>query len=100
MTPAASLLTRALEALRSRTNEAKGHGLELVGVIGSVARGEAGADSDVDIAYRVVGQASLFDIGAILMDLQDELGRPVDMVDLAAVKPRLRATMERDLVRA
>ena len=100
MSSSASLLARTLAAIRSMTDEATGHGLELVGVIGSVARGEAGADSDVDIAYRVVGQASLFDIGAILMDLQDELGRSVDMVDLTSVKPRLRATMERDLVRA
>ena len=95
-----ALLDRALAAIRARRPAARAQGVDLVGVIGSVARGEAGPASDVDVAYAVVGRASLFEIGAILMDLQDDLGRRIDMVDLAQVKPRLRAAMERDLVRA
>jgi uncharacterized protein len=94
------LLARTLEAIRAERPEAEARGVELIGVVGSVARGEARSDSDVDIAYDVVGRASLFDIGAVLMDLQDRLERSVDLVDLSAVKPRLRAALERDLVRA
>jgi uncharacterized protein len=100
MTPSPPLLDQALQAIRTRRSEAIAHGIELVGVVGSVARGDARPESDVDVVYRVVGKANLFDIGGILMDLQDALGRRVDMVDLAVVKPRLRAAMERDLVRA
>ena len=100
MTRSTPILDRVLEVIRTQRSAAKSHGVELVGVVGSVARGEARPESDVDVVYRVVGKASLFDIGGILMDLQDALGRPVDMVDLAVVKPRLRAAMERDLVRA
>ena len=69
-------------------------------MIGSVARGEVGPDSDVDVVYAVVGHASLMDLGGLQMDLQDELERPVDMVDLNYVRPRVRAIMERDLVLA
>ncbi|WP_293901393.1 nucleotidyltransferase domain-containing protein [Phenylobacterium sp.] len=94
------LLEQALEAIRAKRADARDHGIDLIGVVGSVARGEAKPESDVDVAYAVVGPASLFDLGGILMDLQDELGRKADMVDLAGVRPRMRAHMERDLVRA
>jgi hypothetical protein len=95
-----TLLDEALAAIRARRAEARTRGLDLLGVVGSVARGEAGPDSDVDVAYAIVGQPSLFDLGAILMDIQEDLHRRVDMVDLDRVKPRFRAQMERDLVRA
>jgi uncharacterized protein len=95
-----ALLERALDAIRARQAAARAEGVELIGVVGSVARGDDGPQSDVDVAYAVVGRASLFGLGAILMDLQDDLQRQVDMVDLAQVKPRLRTLMERDLVRA
>ena len=95
-----ALLEDALAAIRAKQPAAREQGVELIGVVGSVARGEAGPQSDVDIAYAVVGRASLFGIGGILMDLQDDLQRRVDMVDLERAKPRLRELMERDLVRA
>ncbi|WP_405041292.1 nucleotidyltransferase family protein [Phenylobacterium sp.] len=94
------LLDQALAAIRAHREDARARGIELLGVVGSVARGEAGPDSDVDVAYATVGQPSLFDLGGILMDIQDDLQRRVDLVDLARVKPRFRVDMERDLVRA
>ena len=94
------LLERALTAIRAHREDARAKGLELIGVIGSVARGDGRADSDVDVVYAVVGNASLLDLGGLQMDLQDELERPVDMVDLDHVRPRVRAIMERDLVLA
>ena len=94
------LLEKALAVIRAHRQEARAKGLDLIGVIGSVARGEVGPDSDVDVVYAVVGHASLMDLGGLQMDLQDELERPVDMVDLNYVRPRVRAIMERDLVLA
>ena len=94
------LLPAALDAIRARRAGARERGLVLVGVVGSVARREAGPESDVDVVYEVAGRPTLFDVGEISMDLQDDLGRPIDMIDLKTVKPRLRAAMERDLVRA
>ena len=95
-----ALLEQALTAIRARRDEARASGLDLIGVIGSVARGDARPDSDVDVVYAVVGRASLFDLGGLQMDLQDDLQRPVDMVDLNQIRPRVRAIMERDLVLA
>ena len=99
MTPS-DLLPAALDAIRAKQAGARERGLVLVGVVGSVARREAGPESDVDVVYEVAGRPTLFDIGEISMDLQDDLGRPIDMINLKTVKPRLRAAMERDLVRA
>jgi predicted nucleotidyltransferase len=95
-----ALLDQALTAIRTHRAEARGRGIELLGVVGSVARGEAGPESDVDVAYAVVGEPSLFDLGGILMDIQDDLQRRVDLVDIARVKPSFRTDVERDLVRA
>ena len=94
------LLEQALKVIREHREEARAKGLDLIGVIGSVARGDSRPDSDVDVVYSVVGPASLFDLGDLQMDLQDELQRPVDMVDLDQIRPRVRAIMERDLVLA
>jgi predicted nucleotidyltransferase len=100
LTHSLDILEAALEAIRAKQPDARSRGLTLVGVTGSVARREAGPDSDIDIVYEVVGRPTLFDLGDILMDIQDVLGRKVDMVDLKVVKPRLRQAMERDLVKA
>ena len=89
-----------LKPLRNKLSAiCRENNVAMLGVFGSVARGEASDESDVDVAYEIVGKASLFDVGGILMDLEEALGHPVDMVDLAHVKPRLRVLMERDLVR-
>lgn len=96
-----SLLQRALEAIRRERPMALACGVRLIGVVGSVARGEDGDDSDVDVAYDVVGErTNLMDVGGVLMDLRESLGRPVDMVDLRHAPVPMRARLERDLVRA
>jgi predicted nucleotidyltransferase len=100
MSGASGVLTAALAAIRSRQPKARDLGLVLVGVTGSVARREEGPQSDIDVVYEVAGRPTLFDIGEISMDMQEELGRAIDMIDLKTVKPRLRVAMERDLVRA
>lgn len=96
----ANLLNSALETIRALRTEARRRGIVLVGVTGSVARGEAGPASDVDVVYEVAGRPTLFDLGELSMDIKDQLGREVDLIDLHHVKPRLREAMERDLVRA
>ncbi|MGZ8362296.1 MAG: nucleotidyltransferase family protein [Caulobacteraceae bacterium] len=95
----ARLLDRALTAARARRRAAREKGIELIGVFGSVARGEEGEKSDVDFAYDIVGRASLLDLGGLLMDLRRDLSRKVDLVDISEAKPSLREAIERDLVR-
>ena len=94
------LLEQALAAIRARRETALALGIELVGVVGSVARDEAGPESDVDVAYEIVGKPSLFDLGGVLTELQEDLNRRVDLVDLHRIKPMFQEDIERDLVRA
>ena len=56
------------------------HGAKRVRIFGSVARNEAKPDSDVDFLVDMETGRSLFDLGGMLMDLQDLLGRKVDVV--------------------
>jgi len=57
------------------------HGARNVRVFGSFARGEAGADSDVDFLVDVGPEHTPWFPGGLLMDLQDLLGRRVDIAE-------------------
>ena len=93
-----TLLEQALGAIRDEREAARALGVELVGVVGSVARGEARPDSDIDIVYDVVGRPTYFDLGGIVLELEQRLGRPVDLIGRRAMKPERWAYMGRDLV--
>lgn len=66
------------------------HGAQRVRVFGSVARGEARPDSDLDLLVDMSAGHGLLDIIAIKQDLEDLLGRKVDVLTEAAVSPYLR----------
>ena len=67
------------------------YGAYNIRIFGSVARGEADADSDVDFLVEMEPGKSLFDLGGLLMDLQDLLGCPVDIVTEKGLRSRIRA---------
>ena len=81
-------------ALRSRRTEildvARKHGARNVRVFGSVARGDAGPDSDVDILVELEPGRSLLDHAALMLDLSDLLGCKVDVVTDRGIRPRIR----------
>jgi len=66
------------------------HGGRDVRVFGSWARGEQRPDSDVDILVRLDPGRSLLDIIAIKQDLEELLGRSVDVVTETGVSPYMR----------
>ncbi len=61
-----------------------------VRVFGSRASGNAGPESDVDILVDLENGRSALALGGLLMDLQDLLGKKVDVVTPAALHPRIR----------
>jgi len=67
--------------------------LPAVYLFGSYARGEATAESDVDVLFN--GQGSKirgFLVGALYDDLQTSLGKPIDLIDEAALEqPEVKA---------
>jgi predicted nucleotidyltransferase len=66
------------------------HGARNVRVFGSAARGEAGPTSDVDLLVEFEPGRSLLDHVALIQDLEDLLGRKVDVVTEKAVYWLLR----------
>ena len=74
------------------------YGAGQVRVFGSLARGEAGPDSDVDILVTLEPGRSLLDLIALKQDLEDLLGCKVDVVTEAAVSPYIRAQVLRDAI--
>jgi uncharacterized protein len=74
------------------------YGASDVRVFGSVARGEADEDSDIDLVVRMAPGRSLFDVGGLVMDLQDLLGRHVDVVTDNGLRPRMRQRILREAV--
>ena len=69
---------------------ARQHGVSRVRVFGSMSRGEARADSDVDLLVELDEGASGFSLGALQMDLQDLLERRVEIVTEPALHPMIR----------
>lgn len=59
---------------------ARRYGARNVRVFGSVARGEARADSDIDLLVDMEPGRSLLDLAGLVVDLRDMLGRKVDVV--------------------
>ncbi len=59
-------------------------------LFGSVARGEATADSDVDILVELPEGTSLFDLVGLKLDLEKALKKKVDVGTYNSVKPRIK----------
>ncbi len=66
------------------------HGAMNLRVFGSVARGEATSESDVDFLIDRGPRVTPFFPGGLLLDLQDLLGRRVQVVTEAALHPAIR----------
>lgn len=70
---------------------AERHGFKDVRVFGSMARGDVDDRSDVDLLVTLPTGKTGLALGAMLMDVQDLLGRRVDVVTEACLHPTLRS---------
>ena len=93
-----------LDEIRAKRDDiyaiAKRHKAEKLWVFGSCARKEERPDSDVDFLVRFGEDTSLFDQGALRMNLSAVLGRDVDVVDDDALlrEPYFAYTARKDMV--
>jgi predicted nucleotidyltransferase len=92
---AMKVVVMGLEALlKTRRDQilevAHKHGAFDVRVFGSVARGDARPDSDIDLLVRLESGRSLLDLARLLNELQTMLGCKVDIVTEAGLRQRIR----------
>lgn len=66
------------------------HGARNVRVFGSMARGEAGPDSDVDLLVDIAPGRTLLDVIALEQDLKALLGRSVEVLTDGGLSPYLQ----------
>lgn len=83
----AGLSDRAREQI---LNLARERGARNVRVFGSVARGETDERSDLDLLVEMQAGYRLLDLSGLVAELEDALGRPVDVVPEDALRPELR----------
>jgi uncharacterized protein len=84
-----------LEKLRESGREtilatAARYGARNVRVFGSVARGDAGALSDLDLLVDLDRGRTLMDLGGLLMDLQTQLNLQIDVATERMLRPDIR----------
>jgi uncharacterized protein len=74
------------------------HGAYNIRVFGSVARGEAGPESDLDILIDVGPTTSSWFPAGLILDLEDLLGRRVEVITEKALNPELRDHVLREAI--
>jgi len=72
------------------------YGAYNVRVIGSIARGEADEQSDIDLIVDFEPGRSLLDHAGLWLELQELLGVKVDVVSSRGIKPRIRERVMRE----
>ncbi len=65
------------------------HKIAKAGLFGSAARGEMKKNSDIDIAVEINSNISLLDFIGIKIEMEQALGKKVDLVEYCAIKPSL-----------
>ena len=91
--PAGLLTLSALRGMRGKILDAASRrGLGDVRVFGSVARDEAGDASDVDLLVAPGPQTTLLDLSGFALEVEDIVGRHVDVATPRGLKARIRAT--------
>ena len=100
MTAPADLRT-TLRVLRDHRDDLRNRKrVDVLGVFGSLARGEARPDSDIDVLADFLAGTTLFRVAEAQIELEALLGRPVDLIDRQGLRSFVRPSVERDFVAA
>ena len=68
----------------------KRYGVKKAAIFGSVVRGEAEASSDIDILVEIEGDMSLLDFVGLKIEIEEALGKKVDLVEYSTIKPLIK----------
>jgi predicted nucleotidyltransferase len=68
----------------------KKYGVTRAGVFGSVVRGEETKESDIDILVEIKGRMSLLDFVGLKLELEEALGKKIDLGEYSTIKPIIK----------
>jgi predicted nucleotidyltransferase len=74
------------------------HGVSRIRVFGSAARGESRSESDLDLLVEVTGPTTPWFPGGLVAELEEFLGRRVDIVEPDGIRESLRRQILQDAV--
>jgi uncharacterized protein len=88
--------------LREREAELRAQGVAHAALFGSIARGDDGPDSDIDILVDLDPAivVTIFDYAGVKDFIADMFDRPVDVVSRESLKPRVRPKTTADAIHA
>ena len=69
----------------------------MVGIFGSVARGEATDESDIDVLLKFSKRKSLLDLVRMEREISTAMGKKIELLTEGAISPYLRDGIMRDL---
>lgn len=95
------VLSDVLGRLRGHAPALQQRGVAALWVFGSVARGDARPDSDIDLVadFEPARRISLTGISSLRQDLSGMLGAPVDLAEWAILRPHVREAAQREAVK-
>lgn len=92
---------QVISRLKLHEAEMRAAGVDALYLFGSVARGEAGPQSDVDLAFDLDAnrKIGLLEIIEMQIRLEEFVGRQVDLVERSAMRPRVAKSANQHAVR-
>ena len=73
-------------------------GVRRAALFGSQVRGNASGTSDIDILVELDESLSLLDVIGLKLDIEDSIGRKVDLVEYSMLKPALKDRIMKEQV--
>ncbi len=74
----------------------KRQGVLKAAIFGSFARGEETKNSDLDLLVKIPKNKTFLDMADLKVELEDQLGRDVDLVEYDAIRPLIKDQVLRD----
>jgi uncharacterized protein len=93
---------KVIDTLKSREQDLRSLGVRHIALFGSLARGEAHQASDIDILVDLKPDAPIgvFEYVSLIQFIEDLFPVPVDVANLARLRPHVRPSAEREAVYA
>ena len=91
---------QVIAKLREHELELKASGIARLSLFGSVARGDSGPESDVDLMaeFDLGTKLTLFSLSGVRLRISDILGVPVDLAERRMLKDEVKTRAEREAI--